>query len=135
MNFHYFTEGTDEDGLDLEAMAEAVGFVRRMNRKAGSVILQELWPGEEVRDHEQIRRFVQDEAWGHHASCTCRMGRADDPEAVVDSRFRVRGVGGLRIVDASVFPRIPGFFIVTPVYMISEKASDVILADAQGVPP
>ncbi|MHA7961078.1 GMC family oxidoreductase [Streptomyces sp. L500] len=135
VNFHYFTEGTDKDGLDLEAVVEAVCFVRRMNRKAGSVILQELWPGEEIRDHEQIRRFVQDEAWGHHASCTCRMGRADAPEAVVDSRFRVRGVGGLRIVDASIFPRIPGFFIVTPVYMISEKASDVILADAQGVPP
>jgi choline dehydrogenase-like flavoprotein len=50
--------------------------------------------------------------------------------AVVDSRFRVHGVEGLRVVDASVFPRIPGFFIVTPVYMVSEKASDVILEDA-----
>ena len=50
--------------------------------------------------------------------------------AVVDSRFRVRGTQGLRVVDASVFPRIPGFFIVTPIYMISEKASDAILADA-----
>ena len=50
---------------------------------------------------------------------------------MVDSEFRVRGVSGLRIVDASVFPRIPGYFIVTAVYMISEKAADVILADAQ----
>jgi len=40
-------------------------------------------------------------------------------------------VSGLRVVDASVFPRIPGFFIVTPTYMIAEKASDVILADAK----
>ena len=56
------------------------------------------------------------------------MGRPDDPMAVVDSSFRVIGTKNLRIVDASVFPRIPGFFIVTPIYMISEKASEVILS-------
>ncbi|MFD8810183.1 GMC family oxidoreductase [Streptomyces sp. NPDC059627] len=130
VDFHYFTEGTDKEGLDLEAMADAVEFVRGMNRKADSVIRQELWPGEEVGDRDAVRRFVQDEAWGHHASCTCRMGRADDPSAVVDSAFRVRGVDRLRIVDASVFPRIPGFFVAAPIYMISEKASEVILRDA-----
>ncbi|MEU9123186.1 GMC oxidoreductase [Streptomyces sp. NPDC048506] len=129
VNFHYFSEGTDEAGVDLEAMVGAVEFVRGMNRRAGSVILKELWPGEEVGGRADIRRFVQNEAWGHHASCTCRMGRADDPSAVVDSSFRVRGVDRLRIVDASVFPRIPGFFVATPIYMISEKASDVILGD------
>ncbi|MFF4014807.1 GMC family oxidoreductase [Streptomyces sp. NPDC001843] len=134
VNFHYFSEGTDKDGLDLEAMAGAVEFVRGMNRRASSVIREELWPGEEVDGRDAIRRFVQDEAWGHHASCTCRMGRADDPSAVVDSCFRVRGVDRLRIVDASVFPRIPGFFVAAPIYMISEKASDVILESAQGVP-
>ncbi|GGL67098.1 hypothetical protein GCM10010129_08120 [Streptomyces fumigatiscleroticus] len=129
VDFHYFTEGTDKDGLDLEAMADAVEFVRGMNRRAGALMKQELWPGEKVRTHEQIRRWVQDEAWGHHASCSCPMGRPDDPAAVVDSRFRVCGVGRLRIVDASVFPRIPGFFVATPIYMISEKAADTILAD------
>jgi choline dehydrogenase len=50
--------------------------------------------------------------------------------AVVDSRFRVLGTQGLRVVDASVFPKIPGYFIVSAVYMISEKASDVITEDA-----
>ncbi|MGW3128352.1 GMC family oxidoreductase [Streptomyces sp. NPDC001123] len=130
VDFHYFAEGTDKEGLDLEAMADAVEFVRGMNRKADSVVRQELWPGEEVGDRDAVRRFVQDEAWGHHASCTCRMGRADDPSAVVDSAFRVRGVDRLRIVDASVFPRIPGFFVAAPIYMIGEKASDVVLRDA-----
>ena len=48
----------------------------------------------------------------------------------VDSDFRVHGARGLRVVDASVFPRIPGFFIVSAIYMIAEKAADVILADA-----
>lgn len=51
--------------------------------------------------------------------------------AVVDDNFRMHGTKNLRVVDASMFPRIPGFFIVTSVYMISEKASDVILADAR----
>jgi choline dehydrogenase len=59
------------------------------------------------------------------------MGPASDPMAVVDSDFRVHGTRGLRVVDASVFPEIPGFFIVTPTYMISEKAADVIAADAK----
>ena len=49
--------------------------------------------------------------------------------AVLDSRFRVRGTKGLRVVDASVFPSIPGFFIVVPIYMVSEKATDVLLED------
>ena len=49
---------------------------------------------------------------------------------MVDGDFRVHGVKGLRVVDASVFPRIPGFFIVSAVYMIAEKAASVILAEA-----
>ena len=52
----------------------------------------------------------------------------DDASAVLDNNFRVRGTMNLRVVDASVFPYIPGFFIVTPTYMIAEKASEVILA-------
>ena len=66
--------------------------------------------------------------WGHHASCTCPIGTDDDEHAVLDGDFRVRGVENLRVVDASVFPKIPGFFIVSSVYTIGEKAADVILA-------
>ena len=80
---------------------------------------------------DEIREFIKNEAWGHHASCSCKMGVRSDRMAVVDSNFRVYGVNNLRIVDASIFPHIPGFFIVTPIYMISEKASDVILAENQ----
>ena len=80
------------------------------------------------------RRFIKTEAWGHHASCTNKMGPASDRMAVVDSQFRVHGVEGLRVVDTSVFPRIPGLFIAVPTYMISEKASDLILAHAAATP-
>ena len=50
---------------------------------------------------------------------------------VVDSAFRVYGIDNLRVVDASIFPRIPGFFIVTSVYMAAEKAADVLLDAAR----
>jgi choline dehydrogenase len=127
--FHYFDEGSDSEGSDLEALVDGVEFVRRMNAGTAA-IKQEAVPGKRYQTREQIRQFVKDNAWGHHASCSCKMGRSDDPMAVVDSRFRVHGTKNLRVVDASVFPRIPGFFIVTPVYMISEKASEVIIEDA-----
>ena len=50
---------------------------------------------------------------------------------MLTSDFRVHGTQGLRVADASVFPRIPGLFLVSAVYMIGEKAADVILADAR----
>jgi choline dehydrogenase-like flavoprotein len=53
---------------------------------------------------------------------------------VLDSSFLVRGVMGLRVVDATVFPKIPGFFVVMPIYMIAEKAAEAILKDAEREP-
>jgi choline dehydrogenase-like flavoprotein len=83
-----------------------------------------------VGSDDQLRQFVRDNAWGHHASCSCKIGADDDPDAVLDSNFRVRGVQGLRVVDASIFPKIPGFFIVSSIYIAAEKAAAVIHADA-----
>lgn len=132
INFMHFN---DPDGAkrDLDALVKGVDFVRKVS-KHNTAIKQEVIPGPGTATGDQIRQFVQDNAWGHHASCSNRMGKPSDPEAVVDSNFRVIGVQGLRVVDASVFPRIPGFFIVTPIYMIAEKAADVILADAKETP-
>jgi choline dehydrogenase len=128
IRFHYFEEGNDTKGEDLDAVVKAVKLVRRMNQ-GNDAIARELLPGPEYGD-DRLREWVGNQAWGHHASCSCKMGKPEDRDAVVDSRFRVIGTSGLRIVDASVFPRIPGFFIVTPIYMISEKAADVIAEDA-----
>jgi choline dehydrogenase len=133
VNFHYFDEGSGAVD-DLQSVVEGVETVRRVTARCDDIIAEELTPGASVRTGEEIRRFVQDTAWGHHASCSCRMGPRGDARAVVDSRFRVHGVTGLRVVDASVFPKIPGFFIAAAVYMISEKASDVIAEDA-GITP
>jgi choline dehydrogenase len=87
----------------------------------------EYLPGA-ARAEQALNEFIKTRAWGHHASCTCRIGREDDENAVLDSEFRVIGAGGnLRVVDASVFPKIPGYFIVLPIYLIAEKAAEVIL--------
>lgn len=89
-----------------------------------------VWPPTNISSASELRQFARDEAWGHHASCTAPIGADNDPLAVLDSKFRVRGVQGLRVVDASAFPKIPGLFIALPTYTMSEKAADVIIKDA-----
>lgn len=130
INFHYFEEGTDRRGEDLSSVVDGIEFAREINARLGDIVAGEVVPGPAAQSRAEIAQFVRDEAWGHHASCSCRMGGDGDPLAVVDSRFRVFGTRNLRIVDASVFPRIPGYFVLLPIYMISQKASHVILEDA-----
>lgn len=130
--FHYFEEGSDKAGEDVQSVVEGIKFVRKLTQKLrdkGAIAAEEL-PGEHVQSDEQLAEFVRDHAWGHHASCSCPIGERDEG-GVVDSQFRVHGTRGLRIVDASVFPKIPGFFIVSSVYTIGEKAADVISAAAR----
>jgi choline dehydrogenase len=129
IDFDYFAGGAQAEE-DLSAVVDGVETVRRINRRYAHIVTEEIVPGAAVQSREQLRQYVKDNAWGHHACGTCRMGAAGDPMAVVDGRFRVHGVDGLRVVDASVFPRIPGFFIVSAVYMAGEKARDVIVEAA-----
>jgi 5-(hydroxymethyl)furfural/furfural oxidase len=83
-----------------------------------------------MTDDDALEAFVKKAAIGvWHASCTCRMGRADDPMAVVDMEGRVKGVQGLRVVDASVFPVVPCANTNFPTLMTAEKMSDAILAN------
>ena len=119
------------DGQDLDAVVDGVKFVR--GHQLGVVQTKGSSPRStcraiEAQSDEELREFVRDNAWGHHASCTCPIG-PKEKGGVLSSDFRVHGTQGLRVVDASVFPRIPGFFIVSAVYMIGEKAADVILAE------
>jgi len=127
INFHYFEEGGAED---VASVAAGVEFVRKLTNAAGDLIEVEEHPGPEVQGRPALEQFVKDRCWGHHASCTCPIGPASDERSVLDTDFRVYGTKGLRVVDASVFPRIPGFFIVMSVYMIGEKAAEVIHDDA-----
>jgi choline dehydrogenase-like flavoprotein len=130
INFHYFQEGTDKSGEDLDSVVDGVEFVRKLAAPVADLLKGEEIPGPAVKTREQIAQFVKDNAWGHHASCTCAIGPRSDPNAVLDANFNVYGTSNLRVVDASAFPKIPGMFIVTSVYMIAEKAADAILTAA-----
>jgi 5-(hydroxymethyl)furfural/furfural oxidase len=81
-----------------------------------------------MRDDEALEAFVRKAAIGvWHASCSCRMGRPDDPMAVVDTQGRVKGVQGLRVVDASIFPVVPCANTNFPTLMAAEKIADRML--------
>jgi 5-(hydroxymethyl)furfural/furfural oxidase len=83
-----------------------------------------------MTDDDKLEAYVRAAEVGmRHASCSCRMGSNDDPMAVTDPSGRVRGVAGLRVVDASVFPVVPCANTNLPVLMTAEKMADAILAD------
>jgi 5-(hydroxymethyl)furfural/furfural oxidase len=82
---------------------------------------------EVMNDDEALEAFVRKAAIGvWHASCSCRMGRPDDPMAVVDTQGRVKGVQGLRVVDASIFPVVPCANTNFPTLMAAEKIADAM---------
>jgi choline dehydrogenase len=159
INFKYYEDGTDAEGNvltggtaeindDLEAVVSGVEFVREITASASTTLaildisaelpegptfsdpyFQEVVPGKNINRKDKLREWVRRNSWGHHACGTCKMGEASDPMAVVDSKFRVLGTKNLRVVDASVFPRIPGYFIASSIYAMSERATDEILED------
>jgi choline dehydrogenase-like flavoprotein len=132
INFHYFDEGDDTEGKDVAAVVEGIRFVRTITQYFKDVgqILEEELPGDALQSDAELGQFVRDRAWGHHASSTCAIG-PEENGGVLTSDFRVHGTTGLRVVDASIFPRIPGFFIVSAIYLAAEKAAEVITNDAR----
>jgi choline dehydrogenase len=89
---------------------------------------REIQPGADVQTDEQIDAFVREKAeTAFHPSCSCKMGRPDDPMAVVDAETRVIGIDGLRIVDSSIMPSITTGNLNAPTIMLAEKAADHIL--------
>jgi choline dehydrogenase-like flavoprotein len=129
VQFNYFQDGAEQD---LEAVTTAIGIVRTLahSLQESGLLGDEILPGPSVAA-DDLAQWVRDNAWGHHASCTCPMGPPGG--GVLDSRLRVQGVPRLRVVDASIFPRIPGYFIVSAIYMAAEKAADMILEDARAI--
>lgn len=111
---------------DAAAMIEGIESARRINSRV-DFPHHEVYPGPGVTD---LDRFIRQEQYGHHVSCTNPMGAANDAAAVLDGKLRVRGTSNLRVVDASAFPRIVGTFLWLPTAIMSEKASADVLAAA-----
>ncbi|MGH1480220.1 MAG: choline dehydrogenase [Geminicoccales bacterium] len=89
---------------------------------------EEIAPGKNVQSDDQLDDFIKEAVESaYHPSGTCRMGKTDDPLAVVDPTCRVIGVDGLRVADSSIFPRIPNGNLNGPTIMTGEKAADHIL--------
>ena len=91
-------------------------------------VRHEIQPGAQAQSDEALDAFIRDHAESAYHPCgTCRMGRADDPTAVVDPQARVIGVQGLRVADSSIFPRITNGNLNAPSIMVGEKVSDLLL--------
>ncbi len=122
------------------ASAEDLARVRDSIRLAREVLAQpslrgfasaETAPGASAASTDALDAFIRQTAITvHHPGGTCRMGAADDPQAVVDGRMRFIGMDGLRIVDASVMPDLTSGNINAPVLMLAERAADWINGDA-----
>ena len=94
-------------------------------------VAKELQPGDDVQSDDELDAVIRDHAESAYHPCgTCRMGRADDPMAVVDPEGRVIGVDGLRVADSSIFPRITNGNLNAPSIMVGEKISDHVLGRA-----
>ncbi|WP_323022030.1 GMC family oxidoreductase [Pararhodobacter sp.] len=120
---------------DVVRLARGVAMARQILRQTPLARhgLTEVIPGETVTDDRALQAFVRDQARTvYHPVGTCAMGTG--AEAVVDPDLRVRGIAGLRVVDASIMPRIVSGNTNAPTIMIAEKAADLIRAARRAAP-
>ena len=117
---------------DRRAFIDGIRILRGILAKPAlkEYVTEEVYPGAKIVSDDQILEFCrQTGSTVYHPTSTCRMG--NDPLAVVDQRLKVRGIEGLRVVDASVMPDLMSGNTNAPTIMIAEKASDMILEDAR----
>ncbi|KAG6915224.1 hypothetical protein DXG01_012643 [Tephrocybe rancida] len=128
--FHFQAPG---GSADVTALRNGVKRAREIVQTSaiGPLVETEVFPGANVTTDDQINDFIFNRVFGHHGCCTNAMGPDSDSNSVLDGNFRVRGVDRLRVVDASAWPHVPGFFITTPTYMMSEKAADTIISSVK----
>ena len=125
---NYLATRTDQDTI-----VEGIRVARRIARQSplAEVITGEYLPGANVaeEDYEAVLDWARNTSTTiYHPTGTCKMG--SDPMAVIDSRLRVLGIGGLRVADASIMPNIVSGNTNAPTIMIGEKASDMVLEEA-----
>lgn len=117
--------------MDRQVMVEAVKLSRTILtcEPISSLLENEIAPGQDVQSEDEIMDFVKEKSETiYHPIGTCKMGRVNDPFAVVNSQLQVIGTDGLRVIDASVMPTLIGGNTNAPTIMIAEKAADMILS-------
>lgn len=122
------------DPIDRQTIVAGVRFARTLaaQKALAPFVSHEIDPGPEVMSDDALLAFVRERGSTiYHPVGTCRMGQATDPMAVTDPQGRVHGVEGLRVVDASLMPRLVSGNTNAPTIMIAEKISDSILTDAK----
>jgi choline dehydrogenase len=125
---HYNYLATERD---RRGMVEGLKLLRRLVSSPAMqpFVAGEYLPGEHVQSDEDWLGFCREVgSTVYHPTSTCRMG--DDAAAVVDARLRVRGLAGLRVIDASVMPRVVSGNTNAAVIAIAEKGADLVRADA-----
>jgi choline oxidase len=129
---------TDPEGHDERVMVAGIRIARKLAEQPSLAgwVLRELAPGDAVSDHEELSEYARRTAnTVYHPAGTCRMGAADDCGVVVDPTLRVRGVGRLRIADASVFPALLGINPCITCMMIGERCADFVVDESSEPPP
>ncbi|WP_159501198.1 GMC family oxidoreductase [Microbacterium sp. 18062] len=124
---------TDPEGRDERMLVAGVRNARQVaaTEPFASHLVREVFPGPEVHSDEELSAVLREtHQTVYHVSCTCPMGADGDPLAVLDPRLRVRGIDGLRVVDASSFPTLSALNPVGLIMTVAERAADLIRDDA-----
>ncbi|WP_419997317.1 GMC family oxidoreductase [Streptomyces boninensis] len=129
LDFRYFTDADDYDGKTL---VDGIRIAREIAKTEPLAhwLKREVAPGPEVTGDEELSEYARKVAHTvYHPAGTCRMGAADDGLAVVDPELKIRGLDGIRIADASVFPSMPAVNPMICVLMVGEKCAEMLAAD------
>lgn len=126
LDFRYFT---DEDDYDARTLVDGIKLAREIAaaEPLAGWLKREVCPGPEITDDEALSAYARSVAHTvYHPAGTCKMGAADDETAVVGPDLKVRGLEGIRIADASVFPTMPAVNPMIGVLMVGEKAAELL---------
>ncbi|AZQ73112.1 MULTISPECIES: GMC family oxidoreductase [Streptomyces] len=130
LDFRYFT---DEDDYDARTLVDGIRIAREIAKTEplAGWLKREVCPGPEITSDEELSEYARKVAHTvYHPAGTCRMGARGDEQAVVDPELRVRGLEGIRIADASVFPTMTAVNPMIGVLMVGEKCSELLVEAA-----
>jgi choline dehydrogenase-like flavoprotein len=120
---------TDPSGHDEAIMLAGMRMARRVaaQHPMAKWVLREVFPGPDIQGDEELSARARATCHTvYHVSCTARMGPPGDPGAVLEPQLRVRGIGGLRVIDASAFPSLTTVNPVVAVLMLAERGADLV---------